>query len=142
MAPEMAAGGRYNESVDVFAFAILAWELLSGVRIADREEFATGGEAALDAFTERRALGERELLPRAWPGSLRRLISDCWAGDPDRRPRAEGIAQWLRALQAEAGGAAVRKLAAARGGGKVRGGGGGSAPHVPVPACGCGCALM
>ncbi|KAG1673208.1 hypothetical protein FOA52_013088 [Chlamydomonas sp. UWO 241] len=141
MAPEMAAGGRYNEAVDVFAFAILAWELISGVRIADREEFATGGEAALAAFTERRASGEREVVPKAWPAALRRMISECWAEDPTLRPRAAAVARDLRLLVAADGGAAVRKLVAAPmgggggGGGGGKGGGGAGAP-APAPECG------
>ena len=46
MAPELVTSNTYNEKVDVFSFAVIAWELFSGKLLAMKVRAEGGGGAA------------------------------------------------------------------------------------------------
>ncbi|KAJ1629023.1 kinase-like domain-containing protein [Pavlovales sp. CCMP2436] len=94
MAPEnwcaTAHGATYDAKVDVFSFAILAWELLSKKR-AYEGLYLTGEMLASSVATR----GLRPPLPPKWPVVLQQLLSECWAEDAIKRPEFAEIAQRL-----------------------------------------------
>lgn len=98
MAPENWAGRSYTLKVDVFSYAILAYEVLSGQRAYS--ELAMNGQTLADAVAE---AGLRPRVPAEWPEALVLLLGQCWQEDPDLRPDFGMIARRLRAFEEEAG---------------------------------------
>lgn len=80
MAPEllMATGG-YDNKVDVYAYGILVWEILTGNLPYD-------GLSQPQIIAEVLVNDARPPIPPGVPEPLERLIRDSWAKDPDARP--------------------------------------------------------
>jgi serine/threonine protein kinase len=80
MAPELLDSQPYNSSVDVYSFGVVMWECLT------RDEPFRGYSPMQIVATLLR--GERPKLPtsRALPASYVRLLTECWATEPERRP--------------------------------------------------------
>ncbi|KAM9252262.1 LOW QUALITY PROTEIN: anti-Muellerian hormone type-2 receptor [Cariama cristata] len=114
---DLRAWGRALRQADVYALALLLWEILSrcqalspGVpvpafRLAYEAELGaspTGAELRRLAVEERR----RPLIPPAWyrapqpGGALPELLEDCWDPDPEARLSAERALQRLQRLAA------------------------------------------
>jgi len=108
MAPEVALGLPYCESVDVFSFAVVLWQLLTGcIPYSDsmnpqeyQDRVARGGlRPSLPpdyngmAEQEPPDCGERELREE-----LLGLVGQCWGTDPLSRPSAASAAQTLDQL--------------------------------------------
>eukprot|EP00752_Nemacystus_decipiens_P009861 g8798.t1 len=91
MAPEVVESLPYNEKVDVYAFGLLLWEMLEDRRVFD-------GMGVTDFYERVVNAGARPNLDPAWPQDLRKLISQCWHADVDRRPNFRTIAERLRTL--------------------------------------------
>eukprot|EP00903_Cladosiphon_okamuranus_P020598 g18908.t1 len=91
MAPEVVESLPYNEKVDVYAFGLLLWEMLEDRRVFD-------GMGVTDFYERVVNAGARPNLDQAWPQDLRKLISQCWHADVDRRPNFRTIAERLRTL--------------------------------------------
>ncbi|KAL0045432.1 hypothetical protein WJX82_006390 [Trebouxia sp. C0006] len=101
MAPEVMKGQSYNEKVDVFSFAVIIFELLSG-RVAMA---AIGDQRDLDyeavhAHAEETANGFRLPLPVNWPAAVLSLINDCWAQRSSKRPSFATIERRLQEIKA------------------------------------------
>jgi serine/threonine protein kinase len=78
MAPEMVAGAKYAEKVDVFSLAIMLYEALS-FRL-NVMKLAMGREpTAISDYAQGVAQGHRENLPRGWPQEVKSLLQDAWA---------------------------------------------------------------
>lgn len=91
MAPEVIRGGHYSEKVDVFSYGIMLYELFSGCLLASRvtmgmPDGTLAGEGRLAEYAEQVAAGHREEMPAYWPQPIKKLIADCWAQDPSKRP--------------------------------------------------------
>lgn len=94
MAPETAMGEDYNESADVYSWAIVFVELLnlekpfSGMNPHQfREEVIIGGHRPI-------------ILPRKGvTDALRRLIQECWAHDFASRPTMSQVVIRLKEIQ-------------------------------------------
>ncbi|CAM9566352.1 unnamed protein product, partial [Hapterophycus canaliculatus] len=91
MAPEVVESLPYNEKVDVYAFGLLLWEMLEDRRVFD-------GMGVTDFYERVVNAGARPNLDPTWPQDLRKLISQCWHADVDRRPNFRAIAERLRNL--------------------------------------------
>jgi serine/threonine protein kinase len=92
MSPEQIRGEQVTEQSDVYAFGILAYEVLSG-----RGPYDAKGEAQMiAAHLQREPLKLRELRGDVDPAAAA-LIERCLAKDPNRRPRAREIADALSA---------------------------------------------
>eukprot|EP00980_Cylindrotheca_fusiformis_P009875 scaffold2186_cov113-Cylindrotheca_fusiformis.AAC.3 len=80
MAPEAALSQPYNESVDVYAFGVVLWEICSMTTC-----FPDLSRRLHMAYVIKR--GRR---PRTegfqWPTDLKALMKSCWAVDPAKRP--------------------------------------------------------
>jgi eukaryotic-like serine/threonine-protein kinase len=92
MSPEQIRGEQVTEQSDVYAFGILAYEVLSG-----RGPYDAKGEAQMiAAHLQREPLKLRDLRGDV-DASVAALIERCLAKDPNRRPRAQEIAGALSA---------------------------------------------
>lgn len=163
MAPEIRSTTTLTDATDVFAFAIVAWELLSGRQAYAAEyaaETAGGAREAFPAWLERRVrAGLRpplSALPGGTPGAVRAMVARCWSERPqDRGTMAEARdvlagAVSSRVSVADLGaevdeptmesilrGAVLRARETTRshsGGGAGAGDPGGIAPDAPAPA--------
>mmetsp|Transcript_14376 Transcript_14376/g.26940 ORF Transcript_14376/g.26940 Transcript_14376/m.26940 type:complete len:489 (+) Transcript_14376:270-1736(+) len=88
MAPEVAMEHNYTEKADVYSFGILLWEILSMETPYGKLH---GGKIEYSVCH----LGLRPKIDPKWPSALRRLLEDCFAGQP-RRPGMEVICTVLR----------------------------------------------
>jgi hypothetical protein len=93
LAPEAFDGtGVYDEKVDVYAFGVLLWEILT-----KKEPFA--GMDAQTIMAQIRRLHLRPVIPGDAGGPLRELMETCWATDPETRPAfADIVAHWADPL--------------------------------------------
>ena len=84
MAPELQATTNYTSKVDVYAYSIILYEMVHGIKPYKGMK--------LSEF-QRRVLvnGERADINKDTPQALRDLISACWAQNPDERPPFEAI---------------------------------------------------
>ncbi|XP_067170036.1 LOW QUALITY PROTEIN: anti-Muellerian hormone type-2 receptor [Apteryx mantelli] len=115
---DLRAWGRALRQADVYALALLLWEILSRCQALSPgrpvPEFRLAYEAELGASPtparlRRLAVEERRrpLIPPAWhragqpSGGLQELLEDCWDADPEARLSAEGAHQRLQRLAAE-----------------------------------------
>uniref|UniRef100_A0A7S2KB98 Protein kinase domain-containing protein n=1 Tax=Leptocylindrus danicus TaxID=163516 RepID=A0A7S2KB98_9STRA len=79
MAPEVFRHERYNESVDVYSYAMIFFNILSGHQ---PWPMLNGIKAASAAALE----GRRPYIPRDWDNRIVHLLKQCWDEDPSARP--------------------------------------------------------
>jgi serine/threonine protein kinase len=77
MAPEMYDDTGYTTAVDVFSFALVLYEAVVG-----RPVFPP--TLAPFALMKKVTMGERADLPQAMDATVKGIITQCWATDPDR----------------------------------------------------------
>lgn len=87
----------YSHKVDVFSFAILAYEVLARRRAYD-DVLLTMDQVARNVSTK----GLRPPIPRKWPPALTQLLEACWSGDAAARPEFDQLVERLEALLSEA----------------------------------------
>ncbi|XP_064354489.1 anti-Muellerian hormone type-2 receptor [Dromaius novaehollandiae] len=114
---DLRAWGRALRQADVYALALLLWEILSRCQALSPgrpvPDFRLAYEAELGgsptaAQLRRLAVEERRrpLIPPAWhragqpAGGLQELLEDCWDADPEARLSAERAHQRLQRLAA------------------------------------------
>ncbi|KAH3744497.1 tyrosine protein kinase [Pelomyxa schiedti] len=88
MPPELLSSGKYNKSADVYSFAILGHEVLTG------EEPFSSLRQSLWKVTEYVISGNRLPLDNLTAG-MASLISSCWAQDYHERPAFEALCPLL-----------------------------------------------
>ena len=95
MAPEVVLKKRYNEKVDVFSFAILFWQMLSG-----EDPY---GNMTKDDHMKLVVLGGQRpnmsTLSSRTPAALQNLLSRCWHADYMHRPDFATIVKELNILK-------------------------------------------
>ena len=91
MAPEVAKGWQYNNSVDVYSFGILVWEIT-----ALQPAFAN--RDTRDAMHEVWSGDERPPMANWWPVELQWLMKKCWAYFPASRPDFTVIEETLEEI--------------------------------------------
>eukprot|EP00638_Chattonella_subsalsa_P013624 CAMPEP_0117801318 /NCGR_PEP_ID=MMETSP0948-20121206/15007_1 /TAXON_ID=44440 /ORGANISM="Chattonella subsalsa, Strain CCMP2191" /LENGTH=157 /DNA_ID=CAMNT_0005633791 /DNA_START=651 /DNA_END=1121 /DNA_ORIENTATION=+ len=91
MAPEVGKCEAYNNTVDVYSFSIILWEMLN-LKVAFRG-------MSLSAF-KKHVLedDQRPRLRSEWPDPLRSLLSRCWLKDFSMRPSFHEILNELETL--------------------------------------------
>jgi len=91
MGPEVLQGMPLTEKVDVYSFAMVLWEMLSGKE--PFEEFDS-----YDVFVDSVCFkNERPDFPENFPDCLKKLISSCWHQDVSKRPSFAEIVDSLNA---------------------------------------------
>ena len=78
MAPEIIEMRPFNEKVDVYAFAVYLWELLT------RKPPHPG--LGFTQIGQKTAANARPEIPAYCPPKFRSLIEACWEQSPTRRP--------------------------------------------------------
>jgi len=97
MSPEQIRGEPVTEQSDVYAFGILAYEVLTG-----RGPYDAKGEAQMiTAHLQREPLRLKELRDDV-DAAAANLIERCLAKEPNHRPRTEEIARALAAVPSAA----------------------------------------
>ncbi len=88
MAPEMIERGTYTAASDMYAFAIIVWELC-----ACKFPYETmASRRQIEDFVVR---GERPPLNAQWDREAKQLMAACWAKEPQRRLTAGQVAERL-----------------------------------------------
>ena len=100
MAPEVFRGERYQESVDVFSFALVLLEIVSGVDVEtwfEAEGVEPRGAAAFHATGKRLDLSEEFAPGRHSPAGMSalELVERCWHPDPASRPTMQACRKLL-----------------------------------------------
>mmetsp|Transcript_52858 Transcript_52858/g.115999 ORF Transcript_52858/g.115999 Transcript_52858/m.115999 type:complete len:445 (-) Transcript_52858:187-1521(-) len=93
MAPEVLQGAHYDERVDIYSFAIVLYEI--ACRKLPFAEIDMAPVAIAIAVTR----GQRpslDVIPSDCPPDMKKLIQDCWAGNPADRPLIREICHTLR----------------------------------------------
>jgi len=99
MAPELSLGRPYNSSVDMFAFGILAFIVLTGnfrpyLRdTADIHSTPVNVQMVVAANPDFRPKIGASIIKEEW---MQRLLKDCWADDPSERPTFQMIIDMLK----------------------------------------------
>jgi serine/threonine protein kinase len=89
MAPELFSGTQpYNEKVDVFAFGIFLWELVSR-----QLPYSNMLGEQVPMAVER---GHRPAIPDDCPPFFSKLMQECWDGNPHRRPNMVDVVNSLK----------------------------------------------
>lgn len=93
MAPEIYMNNPYDSKVDVYAFGMLLYQLISG-----KEPF---GEFRRNTFMlwHKILSDARPDFTDAFPECIKELIKKCWAGKPENRPTFDEIAQMIDSHQ-------------------------------------------
>ena len=87
MAPEQAKGRAVDRRADIWAFGVVLYEMLTGLRLFDAEDTS---ETLAAVLTRDVSL---TTLPAAVPARLRALLRDCLIRDPRQRLRDIGDAR-------------------------------------------------
>ena len=88
MAPEVFLGKRYNESVDVYSFSILMWQIL---------KLQTPFEGYTMNLLKKKVIdgGTRPKCDPKWSPQIRALLQNGW-GAPKNRPAMDEVIEVLR----------------------------------------------
>ncbi|XP_018485426.1 serine/threonine-protein kinase STY8 [Raphanus sativus] len=93
MAPEVIEHKPYSHKADVFSYAIVLWELLTGdIPYA----YLTPLQAAVGVVQK----GLRPKIPKTHP-KVKGLLERCWQHDPKERPDFEEIIEMLQQIMIE-----------------------------------------
>ncbi|KAK8899539.1 protein kinase activity protein [Tritrichomonas musculus] len=88
MAPEVLSSQRYDEKADVYSFAIILWEMLTGdVPYRGLRDI----QVAMTVINQ----NNRPKIPKNCPQNLAKFIRLCWSTDPDKRPEFKKIVKVL-----------------------------------------------
>jgi len=93
-APEEISEDECDKSVDVYAFGIMLWQIMTG------ESNPYPDEKDVDAFLDHVVEGKRPDVSKLHPG-IALLCQSCWTDDPDSRPSFEKVIQFLNGFIAE-----------------------------------------
>ena len=88
IAPEVVRAERYAEPADVFSFALVLLELVSGVSTEDRFKQMDIDRKGIAAFHQTGKRADLEFVEKTKEnGAALKLVERCWSDDPEKRPR-------------------------------------------------------
>ena len=96
MAQEVFFGKPYGLSIDVYAFALIMWEVIS----------LNVSFSGMDNHAHERAAYHRKCRPRIkrkWPKDVKRWMKEGWSHDPQSRPTMAKISSELQEYLASKG---------------------------------------
>ena len=92
MAPEILKGNTYDSSIDVYAFGMVIWELLTG----DYPHQEYTDKELLKKLIQDSTL--RPHIPKSCPLFFSDLMRSCWHEDPKQRPSMKVVSNLLEEL--------------------------------------------
>jgi serine/threonine protein kinase len=104
MAPELVEGLNHTEKVDVYSFAIVAWQLAKCGKTPFREYAEAGGLDICSAASRKDFVrvvtrgGLRPAVDELWPDIFTDLLQGCWADRPSDRPSFTKIVERLNEI--------------------------------------------
>lgn len=90
MSPSKSRSSKFTEKADVYSFAIICFQLLSG-KVPFEDDHLQG-----EKMSKNIRAGTRPLFPAAAPKFLTSLTKKCWQPDPSQRPSFSSICRVLR----------------------------------------------
>ncbi|KAF4323340.1 hypothetical protein JM18_000483 [Phytophthora kernoviae] len=112
MAPELIEGKAgtavYGEAADIYSLAITLWDIVNPLG----SKYPEANRSHLQVF-DSVLVGERPPLSPSMHPELRRLLTEAWHQQPERRPSATYILTALETLQQEVGAHTALGLASA-----------------------------
>ena len=90
MAPELLEGKSYNSSVDVYAFSMLAYEIVSG-----KEPYFELGKLLPVQLALKVEKGYRPTLNVGMTRKMKNLLSRCWSPNEEELPSFDEICKLL-----------------------------------------------
>jgi len=91
LAPEIMRKEEATTASDVYSFGVIMWELIA------RKQFF-GEISFMHVIEEKVMAGERPPIPEKCDPQYRKLLEQCWSGDPKQRPPFSVICEVLEAL--------------------------------------------
>jgi len=90
MAPELfRRGGKASSASDIYSLGVVLWEIASRkLPFADADN--------IDIIPTWIKDGEREPIPDGTPSFFSQLLTECWDGEPSKRPSAAQVVQRLQ----------------------------------------------
>jgi serine/threonine protein kinase len=90
MAPELfQRKARFTVKSDIYSLGMTLWELASrAIPFQD----AGGNDSLIKSWVQE---GQREEIPKDCPDKLVSAINACWAAEPDNRPTAQELTEFL-----------------------------------------------
>lgn len=101
MAPEVLRGEKFNECCDIYSFAIVMWELLTGE--CPWGDMEPAQLTSVVGFQGRR-LPVPSRPPPGCPEDYLLLMTDCWQQSPSRRPKMREVQARLLEMEKRTGG--------------------------------------
>lgn len=98
MAPEVFLWKPYFETADVFSFAIILYETISGILLRCTDIDLSSKRPTI-VFAHRVALGYRPSISKHFPQELAHLITACWAPNPCNRPLFSEVVNSLKRVK-------------------------------------------
>jgi hypothetical protein len=88
LAPELVAGRPHDATVDVFSFAVVAYEVVTGTKVF-------GSVGTIQELTRQHYENIRPLWPDVVAPAIRELLMLCWGPDPEQRPFFDDLIEKL-----------------------------------------------
>eukprot|EP00041_Stephanoeca_diplocostata_P038888 m.1565248 g.1565248 ORF g.1565248 m.1565248 type:complete len:2437 (-) comp25287_c0_seq22:480-7790(-) len=103
MAPELFAGAGYDRKIDVYAFGVVQWELLTRALPWEHLRTATAYATFVSAVQTAVLAGERPRIPADtdFADAFVQLMHRCWAQDASDRPQFADVVTDLQSIQAD-----------------------------------------
>jgi len=91
MAPEVLNSDPYDSKADIYAFAIILWELVTQKPPYSDQKMARGAAGLAQLYSHVFVDKKRLPIPADCPTKLAQLIARCWASEPADRPSFQEI---------------------------------------------------
>eukprot|EP00162_Nutomonas_longa_P009391 comp19219_c0_seq3/m.35946 comp19219_c0_seq3/g.35946 ORF comp19219_c0_seq3/g.35946 comp19219_c0_seq3/m.35946 type:complete len:224 (-) comp19219_c0_seq3:151-822(-) len=90
MAPEVIVSNHTTRASDIYAFALILWQMMSGEMPYSKE-----CESPVQIIYRVATQNFRPVIDERWPDPIKDLIRACWEHDPNLRPLATQVVTTL-----------------------------------------------
>eukprot|EP01130_Rhizamoeba_saxonica_P018711 TRINITY_DN9458_c0_g1_i1.p1 TRINITY_DN9458_c0_g1~~TRINITY_DN9458_c0_g1_i1.p1 ORF type:complete len:563 (-),score=114.55 TRINITY_DN9458_c0_g1_i1:36-1697(-) len=89
MAPEALSGDKHDEKVDIFSWALIAWQILTGETMPYKKYWLS--DSFEELFQGKCVNQERPIIPESTSSLLANIIISAWNANPRKRPSASEL---------------------------------------------------